>query len=265
MIDGVASEAILRLVFTVSVFAALAGIELWLPRRSRAISRRRRWPGNIFLQLVNATTVRSLFFWLVPVVVALKSEQLGAGFFNLVSLPAWLSMVTGILVLDLVVYWQHRLMHTFPLLWRLHRVHHADRDVDASTALRFHPFEIILSLALKSFIVVLLGIPADAVLVFAILLNGMAMFNHANIGLPAWLDKKLRIVVVTPDMHRVHHSVIGTEHNRNFGFNLSCWDRWFGSYQAQPKAGHENMILGLNETNDQNTGSLVWMLKNPFK
>lgn len=265
MIDDGINEATFRLVVTLMVFAILASLELCVPRRIRPVPRSRRWPGNFFLQVFNAVLVRSLFFWLVPVFVAFKAEELGIGVFNLVSLPAWFTMIVAIIALDLLVYWQHRLMHTFPLLWRLHRVHHADVDVDASTALRFHPVEIVFSLLLKSITVALLGISADAVLVFAILLNGMAMFNHANIGLPIWLDNKLRVLLVTPDMHRVHHSVKAREHNSNYGFSLSCWDRWFGSYQAQPEAGHKNMILGLNETNAQPTGSVVWMLKNPFK
>jgi sterol desaturase/sphingolipid hydroxylase (fatty acid hydroxylase superfamily) len=224
-----------------------------------------RWPGNFSIVVINGLLVRSLLPWLVPVFVAAQAQAMNWGLLRLANVPPWIGLAISLIVFDLLIYWQHRLFHRVPLCWRLHRMHHTDKDVDATTALRFHPLEIILSLLIKSLVVLLLGAPVLAVLLFEIILNGMAMFNHANLKLPAGVDAKLRLVLVTPDMHRVHHSVDGTEHNRNFGFNLSCWDRWFGSYQAQPEAGHQQMILGLNETNDQQTGSLLWMLKQPFR
>ena len=264
MIEGFGNEAAVRVVFTLAAFLILACVEAILPRRMRSISRGHRWLGNLLLQLINAITVRVFFFWLAPVGIALHAANSGYGLLNLVSLPAWVAILIAIIALDLLIYWQHRLMHEVSLLWRLHRVHHADVDVDVTTALRFHPIEIVFSLLLKSIFVALIGAPVEAVLAFAVLLNGMAMFNHANINLPLLLDKKMRFFLVTPDMHRVHHSIEYKEHNSNYGFNLSCWDRLFGSYCAQPKAGHGRMILGLDETNSQQTGSVTWMLKEPF-
>ena len=259
------SEAVLRLTLTVLVFAALALCEWLGPRRSLGKSRAKRWPGNLLIAISNSVLVRFLLPWFVPVLVAQQAAMAGQGLFNSIGLPSWLELVISLLLLDLLIYWQHRLFHRIPLLWRLHRMHHTDTAVDVTTALRFHPLEIALSLLIKAVAVWLLGAPVIAVLMFEVMLNGFAMFNHANLRLPLWLDARLRKVVVTPDMHRVHHSQLMAEHNSNFGFNLSCWDRWFGSYIAQPKAGHQQMLLGLSETNRQQTGSVMWMLKQPFK
>lgn len=258
-------DALFRLLITLLVFVALASLENWRPKRQCVKTRSQRWPGNLAIAVLNSLLVRFLLPWLVPVLVAQHAQAGNFGLLNLWGLPFWLQLVISLLLLDLVIYWQHRLFHRIPLLWRLHRMHHTDTSVDVTTALRFHPLEIFVSLFIKSSAVWLLGAPVVAVLLFEVLLNGLAMFNHANLSLPKHWDARLRKLLVTPDMHRVHHSVQGDEHNSNFGFNLSCWDRCFGSYRAKPQLGHQKMRVGLNETNAQQTGSLVWMLKQPFK
>ena len=259
------SDALLRLLITLLIFGVLGWLEIKRPRRRLLKKKLQRWPGNLWVALLNGLLVRTLLPWLVPVLVAQQAMTMQVGLFNQWLLPFWLELLITLVLLDLLVYWQHRLFHRIPWLWRLHRMHHTDTGVDVTTALRFHPLEIALSLAIKSLVVWLLGAPVFAVLLFEILLNGFAMFNHSNIQLPSRFDILLRKIIVTPDMHRVHHSVLAYEHNRNFGFNLSCWDRWFGSYVAQPRDGHQQMRLGLNETNRQPTGSVMWMLKQPFK
>lgn len=258
-------DALLRLFITLLIFAVIAAAETCFAKRQFSQKKRQRWPGNLSLALFNGLLVRMLLPWLVPVLVAQQAALLQFGLLNIWALPFWLEMLITVVLLDLLVYWQHRLFHRIPLLWRLHRLHHTDGHVDVTTALRFHPLEIVLSLIVKSLAVCLLGAPVIAVLLFEVLLNGLAMFNHGNIKLPINIDRRLRKVIVTPDMHRVHHSVLAEEQRHNFGFNLSCWDRLLGSYQAQPRGGHQGMCLGLNETNQQQTGSLLWMLKQPFK
>jgi len=261
----VTHDALLRLLITLLVFGVLASLEIKRPRRRLSKTKSQRWPGNLLIALLNGVLVRTLLPWLVPVLIAHQAFVSQFGLFNIWNLPFLLEVLITLAVLDLLIYWQHRLFHQVPALWRLHRMHHTDTGVDVTTSLRFHPLEIALSLAIKSLVVGLLGAPVFAVLLFEVLLNGLAMFNHSNLSLPARIDQMLRKAVVTPDMHRVHHSVLADEHNRNFGFNLSCWDRWFGSYHAQPRDGHQQMRLGLNETNSQQTGSVMWMLKQPFK
>lgn len=260
-----AQDALLRLVLTLLILGVFAWLEIRCPKRCLVKSRGERWPGNLAVAVLDSLIVRFLLPWLVPVLVAQQALTMQIGLFNQLALPLWLEVIVVLVLLDLVIYWQHRFFHRVPILWRLHRMHHTDVGVDVTTALRFHPLEILLSLMIKSSAVLLLGAPVIAVLLFEVLLNGLAMFNHSNFNLPQFVDAKLRKTLVTPDMHRVHHSVLGDEHNSNFGFNLSCWDRLFGSYRAQPRDGHQKMVLGLNETNAQQTGSLVWMLKQPFK
>lgn len=260
-----AQDAVLRLVITVLIFSIFAWLEFRRPRRRLLKPKVQRWPGNLAVAVLGSLFVRFLFPWLVPVLVAQQALAMQIGLFNQLILPLWLEVTIALVLFDLVIYWQHRLFHRVPFLWRLHRMHHTDVGVDVTTALRFHPLEILLSLVIKSSVVLLLGAPVIAVLLFEVLLNGLAMFNHSNFHLPGPVDVKLRKALVTPDMHRVHHSVLGDEHNSNFGFNLSCWDRWFGSYRSQPRNGHKEMVLGLNETNAQQTGSLMWMLKQPFQ
>jgi sterol desaturase/sphingolipid hydroxylase (fatty acid hydroxylase superfamily) len=200
---------------------------------------------------------------LLAVGAALDAEAQGWGLFNVISLPLWLEVVVVVLILDFAIWLQHLITHKVPFLWRIHRVHHADLDMDVSTAIRFHPIEIALSMMLKIGLVYLLGPAAIAVVMFEIILNGTAMFNHSNLALPAWLDRPLRKILVTPDMHRVHHSVHRNEHDSNYGFSLSVWDRLFGTYIAQPKAGHTEMQVGL-EWQDERPSRLGWSLALPF-
>ena len=192
-------------------------------------------------------------------------QQQGWGLFNQVSLSIWLTVSVSVVLLDLAIYWQHRVFHQVPILWRLHRVHHADPDFDLTTALRFHPIEILLSMLIKLAVIVLLGPPLVAVLLFEVILNGMAMFNHANARLPKSVDQILRPVLVTPDMHRVHHSIHHPEFNRNFGFNLAIWDRIFGTYKEQPDDGHTEMTIGLPEYQANRKQSALWMILLPFR
>ncbi|MBT8421682.1 MAG: sterol desaturase family protein [Gammaproteobacteria bacterium] len=237
--------------------------EALLPRRQREIDLLLRWPGNFGVAMLSTFLVR-LIIPATAAGVATATEAAGFGLFNNLALPLPLTIALTVVFLDLIIYWQHRLFHAVPLLWRIHRMHHTDIEFDATTALRFHPFEIVLSMLLKLGVIVLLGAPAVAVIVFEIVLNGSAIFNHSNVRLPDKLDRALRAVIVTPDMHRVHHSTLPQETNSNFGFFLSCWDRWFGSYIAQPQLGHEHMRIGLAEFRDRTTARLDQMLINPF-
>ncbi|WP_353533886.1 sterol desaturase family protein [Cognatishimia sp. WU-CL00825] len=259
------NEATIRLSIFLGLFIVLAGIETLLPRRLRAQSRKSRWATNWALTAINTLTLRALAFLLPALAVgaALDASAQGWGLFNLVGLPPWLEVFLAILIFDFAIWLQHLVTHKVPLLWRLHRVHHADRDMDVTTAIRFHPIEIALSMSLKIGLVYLLGPSALAIILFEIILNGTAMFNHANIRLPLPLDRNLRRVLVTPDMHRVHHSVHRHEHDSNYGFSLSLWDRLFGTYIAQPAEGHDNMTVGLR-WQDTRPAKLSWVLTLPF-
>ena len=263
--DWLVSESGLRFIISFGLLATLLLAAASWPRRTAHVSQRRRWLGNLLVAVVNMLVMRLVPVVILPGAVALWAAETQFGLLYALSVPYLAAVVLSLVILDLAIYWQHRLFHRIPWLWRLHRMHHTDVDVDTTTALRFHPLEILLSAVIKSVLVLLLGVPAVAVLIFEVLLNGMALFNHSNLKLPLALDAWLRRWVVTPDMHRVHHSVEYGEHNNNFGFNLSCWDRWFGSYIPQPYQGHSKMILGLDETNQQDTGSVSWMLKQPFR
>ncbi len=244
------------------VLLALAGLERLAPRRALVQPKPRRWAVNLALVVIDAVTLRALALALpvLAVAAAVDAGRLGWGLFNLLDWPGWLELLLAVLILDLAIWAQHLVTHKVPLLWRFHRVHHADRDFDVTTALRFHPVEIAASAGVKVGLVYLLGPSALAVLLFEILLNATAMFNHANLRLPGWLD---RLVLVTPDMHRVHHSVHRSEHDSNYGFALSVWDRIFGTYVPEPKAGHEAMVVGL-EWQDERTMRLGWVLGLPF-
>ena len=230
------------------VFAAvLAAVVLWetlRPRRRRLQSRRLRWTNNLAIAALNTLAVR----FLIPVAavgVAVRMESIGWGLFHWVDGPAWLEIPIAVLILDLLIYAQHVLFHAVPVFWRLHRMHHADQDFDVTTGIRFHPVEILLSAGIKIGAVALLGPAALAVVIFEILLNATSLFNHANASLPERWDRSVRLLLVTPDMHRVHHSVLPTETNSNFGFNLPWWDRLFGTYRARPAAGYHGMTVGL--------------------
>ncbi len=259
-----ANEPAIRIGCFLGIFAAVALWELAAPRRALSQPRWLRWYANIGIVVFNTVAVR-LIFPLVPVALAVIAADRGWGFLNLVALPLWLEIVIAVLVLDLVIYLQHVMFHAVPALWRLHRMHHADLDFDVTTGSRFHPFEIILSVLLKLAAVVVLGPPAVAVVVFEVLLNGTSMFNHGNLRLPPGLDRVLRWAIVTPDMHRVHHSDIPAETNSNFGFNLPWWDRLFGTYRAQPGLGHEAMTIGLDAFRDGAELHLHNMLVQPFR
>lgn len=261
-----AHETAIRLAAFAGLLALFVAAEALWPRRARVQPRAPRWTTNLALGLIDAVLVRIL----VPVLAAgaaLWAERQGIGLLNSlpeVAVSGWLRVVAALVALDLVIYVQHRLFHRLTVLWRVHRVHHADRDIDATTALRFHPVEILLSMLVKIAAVVALGAPVVAVVLFEVILNGVAMFNHANLRLPAGLDGALRLVVVTPDMHRVHHSVLPAETDSNFGFNLSLWDRLFRTYRAQPARGHERMTIGLAGCQDDRPMRLGFALALPF-
>ncbi len=259
-------EFLIRLCVFFSLFALLSAVEVFAPRRSLTWSKTRRWLTNWGLSLLNSLTLRALAIALplLAVGAASDAQNNGWGLFNIVDLPIAFEVVLAILVLDFAIWLQHLITHKVPRLWRLHRVHHADLDFDVTTAIRFHPLEIALSMLLKIGLIYLLGPSAVAVLLFEILLNGTALFNHANIHLPGKLDQLIRLVLVTPDMHRVHHSVHRDEHDSNYGFALSIWDRALGTYIAQPRAGHDKMTIGL-EWQDTRPTKLSWSLRLPFR
>ena len=259
------NEAVIRLAVFLTLFAVLAALEALAPRRVRRQQRASRWVTNWGITLLNTLTLRALAFALplLAVGAALDASAQGWGLFNALDWPLWIEVILVVLILDFAIWLQHLVTHKVPVLWRLHRVHHADVDMDVTTAIRFHPVEIALSMLLKIGLVYLLGPAAIAVVIFEILLNGTAMFNHSNLRLPLWLDAGLRRVLVTPDMHRVHHSVHRSEHDSNYGFSLSIWDRLFGTYIAQPAKGHDDMTVGL-EWQDDRPSRLGWSLALPF-
>lgn len=260
----IAHEAGIRVGIFAAVFAVMLIWELLRPRRRLSLPRGMRWSSNIGLFLLNTVALR-LLFPAAAVGIALSVEASGLGLFNLLALPAWVEVPLAVVLLDLAIYLQHVLMHRVPLLWRLHRVHHADLDIDLTTGSRFHTIEILVSMLIKWGVILLLGPAALAVLIFEILLNGMAIFNHANVSLPARIEGPVRRLLVTPDMHRVHHSVIPRETNSNYGFNLSLWDRLFRTYNDQPEKGHLGMTIGLNEFRDAaQVDRLPGMLGLPF-
>jgi len=265
LVDAVAHEPAIRLAAFVAVLTLLAAAEAKAPRRARPVGRRARWPSNLALPVLNTLLVRALLP-ITAVGAALLAEERGWGLLHAVSpLPAWLAILVTVLALDLALYAQHVLFHAVPVLWRLHRMHHADLDVDVTTGTRFHPIEIVLSMILKFGGIAALGATTGGVLVFEILLNASSMFNHANLGLPERIDRRLRGLLVTPDMHRVHHSAEPAETNRNFGFTVPWWDRLFGTYQAQPHAGHDRMVLGLAQFRDPADLRLDRLLLQPFR
>lgn len=259
------NEALIRLGVFVSLFAVLATLEALAPRRARSQLRSKRWVTNWSVTVINTLTLRLMAFALplLAVGAALDADTQGWGLFNAISLPLWLEIAIVVLIFDFAIWLQHLITHKVPLLWRLHRVHHADVDMDVTTAIRFHPVEIALSMLLKIGLVYLLGPAAIAIVIFEIILNGTAMFNHSNLALPAGLDRIMRKVLVTPDMHRVHHSVQRSEHDSNYGFCLSIWDQLFGTYIEQPKDGHDAMQVGL-EWQDDRPSKLGWSLALPF-
>ncbi len=260
------NEAVIRLSIFLGLFILLASAEALFPRRPLTLGRKKRWVTNWSVTVINTLTLRLMAFAIPALAVgaAYDAQTQGWGLLNALGLPSLLSIIIAILVMDFTIWLQHLITHKVPLLWRLHRVHHADVDIDVTTAIRFHPVEIALSMLLKIGLVYALGPSAIAVILFEIILNGTAMFNHSNIRLPLGLDRVVRLFLVTPDMHRVHHSVHRHEHDSNYGFSLSLWDRLFGTYIAQPAAGHDDMEIGLH-WQDERPAKLGWSLLLPFK
>lgn len=259
-----ANEPLIRFTFGFAILIIMASWELVAPRRQREISRRLRWTNNLAVVVIDTLLVRLLF----PVAAtgfALVIAEQDWGLFNTISVPLWVAVIVSVLALDLVIYLQHVLFHAIPVLWRLHRMHHADLEFDVTTGLRFHPVEILLSMGIKCVVIAVLGPPAVAVLIFEILLNATAMFNHSNVYLANRFDRYLRYLVVTPDMHRVHHSIHPSETNSNFGFNLPWWDRLLGTYCAQPKDGHKNMVIGIQQFRTRRDLWLDRMLLQPLR
>jgi sterol desaturase/sphingolipid hydroxylase (fatty acid hydroxylase superfamily) len=262
-LQTLSSECVVRLGCFAGVLALLAILESFAPRRKPPRDKVARWTNHLGLAAINTVAAR-LLLPLGATTAALIAEERGWGLLNFVSVPEWVAVLIAVVALDLAIYGQHVLFHAVPLLWRLHMVHHADRELDASTGLRFHTLEIVLSLLIKSAAVIALGAPALAVVIFEVLLNATSLFNHANLNLPTWLDRALRLVLVTPDMHRIHHSVYKPETDSNFGFNLPWWDYLFGTYRAQPMEPHTRMKLGLSQFLEAPVGRLTWMLQAPF-
>ena len=258
------NEIVIRLSFFLGIFAVMAIWEIIAPRRTLTVSKVLRWVNNLGLVFLNSLILRLLFPAAAVGMAAFASEQ-GWGLLNYYSVQPVVAAIVSVVVMDFIIYLQHILVHAIPVLWRLHRVHHADPDFDVTTGARFHPIEIILSMLIKFATIVLLGPPVVAVVIFEVMLNATAMFNHSNVRLNLVVDKWLRLLLVTPDMHRVHHSVEDDETNSNFGFSLPWWDRLFGTYRDQPRGGHENMIIGIHTYNDPKLVSwLHGMLWLPF-
>lgn len=259
------NEKVIRLSAFIGVLTVMAIWEIIAPRRALTVSKLIRWVNNLGLVFLNSFVVY-LVFPLAAVGTAAFAQQNGWGLLNYYDVPFAVAVIISVVALDFIIYLQHVLVHAVPALWRLHRVHHADLDYDVTTGSRFHTLEIILSMLIKLATIVVLGPPLVAVVIFEVILNVMAMFNHGNVGLPKTLDKVLRWFIVTPDMHRVHHSVEDDEANSNFGFNLSIWDRVFGTYREQPRAGQEGMTIGIHKFRTTRDASwLPGMLMMPFK
>ncbi|MCZ6665363.1 MAG: sterol desaturase family protein [Gammaproteobacteria bacterium] len=257
------SEPVIRLSAFLGVFAAVAFWEVLAPRRERAFSRLTRWPNNIGIVVFNTVVLR-IGFPTAAVGIALAAEANGWGLLNAFPLPAGLAVLLSVVIMDFAIYLQHVLVHAVPALWRVHRMHHADLDYDVTTGARFHPIEIVISMGLKLMVVGALGAPALAVIIFEVILNATSMFNHGNVRLPKNADRMLRLILVTPDMHRVHHSVIPEETNSNFGFSLPWWDRLFGTYTDQPQDGHEGMSIGIEQFRESRDLRLDRMLIQPL-
>ncbi len=265
MSDAILSaEPVIRVTAFLGILIAMMVWELAAPRRRKEIPRVIRWTNNLGLVVLDTVILR-LSFPLLAVGLAIIGAERGWGLFNNIDVPGWLAILVSVLLLDLAIYLQHVLFHAVPGLWRLHRMHHADLEFDATTGLRFHPVEIVMSMGIKLAVVAALGPPAVAVLIFEVLLNGTALFNHANIDLPRRVDRWLRLIVVTPDMHRVHHSVDPRETNSNYGFNLPWWDRLLGTYVAQPAKGHEGMEIGIEQFRTRRDLWLDRMLVQPLR
>ena len=259
----ISPETLVRLGFFAAIFFVMALSEKTAPRRILLQSKTKRWISNLGMQIIDVVVLR-LIFPLFSVGIAVICAQRGWGLLNYYQIAPLPSLIIGVAALDFVIYLQHRMFHVVPVFWRVHMVHHTDQDIDVTTALRFHPLEIILSLLIKFTAVAAIGAPPLSVLIFEIMLNGAAMFNHGNVGIPLSFDRMIRMVLVTPDMHRVHHSVIARETNSNYGFSFSWWDKLLGTYIAQPQEGHDKMKIGLNGYHDDRSLKLSALLMMPF-
>lgn len=258
------NEPNIRVILFFSTILVVAFFEYKRPRRKLFISKAKRWANNFLLVFFNSFLIKFIF----PIAafgVALFIEEKNFGILNLFELSLVEKSVLAIVLLDLIIYWQHRLFHKLDIFWKFHKVHHSDMDFDLTTAIRFHPIEIIFSMLIKVFFIALLGTPAISVLIFEVILSSCAIFNHSNINLPKKADKILRIFIVTPDFHRVHHSIFNNELNSNYGFSTSLWDRIFNSYVANPKVAHDKMTIGLKDLQEEKkTVSIIELLKLPF-
>ncbi|MGZ8144024.1 MAG: sterol desaturase family protein [Methylosarcina sp.] len=257
-------ETIIRLSAALGIFFLMATWEYYRPRRPLAIARKQRWPVNLSLAAFNMVLMR-LTIGSLAYISAMTAAYHDWGLLNWTDAPRWLSIPISLFILDFAVYWQHRFMHYWPMLWRLHQVHHTDLEFDATTAVRFHPMEILLSMFYKVVCVYLLGADPAAVIAFEIILNGAATFNHSNVNIPSELDRKLRWFLITPDMHRIHHSVLPEEMDNNFGFSISCWDRLCHTYIADPKQNHTTMMIGLRHYRNQKNLRFWNLFLMPFK
>ncbi len=260
------SDTILRLTFFLSILIILIMAEILFPKKKRIHNRKDRWITNGLITLINTASVNIVHIAipLIAIVAAVDVSNGKMGLFNIINFPIWIEIILTVIILDFIIWGQHLLSHKIPFVWRFHRMHHTDRDLDVTTAVRFHPFEIIFSMFIKITSIYILGASAIAVIIFEIMLNGMAMFNHANLRIPFRIENILRKFIVTPDLHRIHHSIYIDEHNKNFGFSLSIWDKIFKCYLDQPRDGHKDMKLGLKWQNDKPT-KLGWSLWIPFK
>jgi len=261
------SEVQLRLSVFIGVFIIMALLELLMPRRKLNYSKSHRWFTNISVIAIGSLVVRLMGMLAVPllaVATALWTEANSWGLLHFVNFPTWVEILIAVVLLDMAIYGQHVASHKITMLWHFHRMHHADVDIDLTTGARFHPIEIALSMLYKIVIVLILGPSPEAVVIFEVLLNGSAMFNHANFKLPLALDRVIRMIFVTPDMHRIHHSVIHRETDSNYGFALSIWDRIYGTYNEKPKMGHDDMTIGLPDYQSAKPTNIVWCLKLPF-
>ncbi len=256
-------EAIVRLSVFAGIFLIMALLEIAMPRKQPVLAKGARWFTNISLVIVNTLALR-LIMPILAVGMADYAAARGWGLLALVDLPLWVEILIAFLLLDMLIYAQHIAFHKVPILWRFHKVHHADRDLDVTSGARFHPAEAIISMAYKLLCIALIGPVAFAVFLFEVVLNAASMFNHANVRLPLGMDRALRLFIVTPDMHRVHHSVIERETNSNYSFFLTLWDRMFRTYLAQPEKGHDGMTIGLSEYQDSKPANLFWSLFVPF-
>ena len=263
-LEDPATSGYLRLGIFVAVLVVMGGLEALFPKRDRRTSQGRRWVTNLGIIILNSIALR-LIFPVAAMGTAMWATQRGYGLFNILDWPLWFEIICAFLLLDLAIYFQHVISHKIPIFWRLHQVHHADPDIDVTTGIRFHPIEILLSMVFKMVLVFLMGPSILAVFIFEVVLNGGALFNHANLRLPLGLDHAVRKVIVTPDMHRVHHSTILRETDSNYGFNLSIWDRIFGTYIDQPEKGHTDMTIGLNQYPGEEPTRLTWSLLLPFR